>query len=133
MVVLVTGANGQLGQALQFVAGDYPEIKFYFYGSADLDITRTETIKAAFDEIKPDFCVNAAAYTAVDKAENEGENAYLVNVFGAKNLAEICREFSTVLIHISTDFVFDGNKHLPYTEDDLEQDGKTISSLLATE
>ncbi len=112
MVVLVTGANGQLGQSLQFVAGNYPNIDFKFCNSKDLDITNLENVKHVFEHYKPDFCINTAAYTAVDKAESEPEKAFAINVTGAKNLAEVCKEFQTTLIHISTDFVFDGNYDL---------------------
>jgi dTDP-4-dehydrorhamnose reductase len=118
MVVVVTGANGQLGQALQFIAGNYPEIHFHFYASSALDIVEKTSIEKTFQEINPDFCVNAAAYTAVDKAENDSEKAYAVNVTGCKNLAETCKDFNTTLIHISTDFVFDGDSEIPYTETD---------------
>ena len=118
MVVLVTGGNGQLGQALQFIAGNYPQIVFHFIGSADLDITQKSRTENIFQSIKPDFCINAAAYTAVDKAETESETAKAINVDGVRNLAEVCKESKTILIHISTDFVFDGNKNRPYTEED---------------
>jgi dTDP-4-dehydrorhamnose reductase len=119
MVVLVTGANGQLGQAIQFVAGNYPNINFVFCSSSDLDITNKENCEFIFNKEKPDFCINPAAYTAVDKAESEPEKAKLINVIGAKNLAESCKEFNAKLIHISTDFVFDGSKNSPYNEADL--------------
>ncbi len=119
MVVLVTGANGQLGQAIQFVAGNYPNIHFVFCFSSDLDITNKENCDSVFNKEKPDFCINAAAYTAVDKAESEPEQAELINVIGAKNLAEACKNFNAKLIHISTDFVFDGSKNSPYNETDL--------------
>ena len=119
MVVLVTGANGQLGQAIQFVARNYPNINFVFCSSSDLDITNKENCDSVFNKEKPDFCINAAAYTAVDKAESEPEQAELINVIGAKNLAEACKNFNAKLIHISTDFVFDGSKNSPYNETDL--------------
>ena len=119
MVVLVTGANGQLGQAIQFVAGNYPNINFVFCSSSNLDITIKENCDSVFNKEKPDFCINAAAYTAVDKAESEPEKAELINVIGAKNLAEACKNFNAKLIHISTDFVFDGSKNSPYNETDL--------------
>ncbi len=112
MVVLVTGANGQLGQSLQFIAVNYPNIVFKFCDSKELDITNLNNVKQVFEKYKPDFCINTAAYTAVDKAESEPEKAYAINVTGAKNLAEVCKEFQTTLIHISTDFVFDGNYDL---------------------
>lgn len=108
MVVLVTGANGQLGQALQSIAGDYPSIDFVFCSSSELDITSAVSCEAAFTKYEPDFCINTAAYTAVDKAETDVEKARLVNCIGAKNLAESCKQSKTVLLHISTDFVFDG-------------------------
>lgn len=118
MVVLVTGANGQLGQSLQFIAENYPQIDFVFCDSKALDITQKEAIALVFAKVKPDFCINAAAYTAVDKAESEPEKAEAINVIGARNLAEVCRDFKTKLIHVSTDFVFDGTQKTPYTEDD---------------
>jgi dTDP-4-dehydrorhamnose reductase len=118
MVVLVTGASGQLGQSLKFISEHYSDIQFHFYTSTELDITDNKCIREIFTLIKPDFCINGAAYTAVDKAEAESEKAALVNVIGAKNMALICNEFSTTLIHVSTDFVFDGIKETPYTEED---------------
>ena len=119
MVVLVTGANGQLGQSLQFIAKNYPKLHFVFCSSSDLDITNLESCQAVFLKIKPNYCINAAAYTAVDKAESEPEKANLINVIGPKNLAVVCKEFSSVLLHISTDFVFDGSKNIPYNETDI--------------
>ena len=80
MVVLVTGANGQLGQSLQYIAGNYPNIDFKFCDSKTLDITNLENVKQVFEQLKPQFCINAAAYTAVDKAESESEKAHLINV-----------------------------------------------------
>lgn len=129
MVVLVTGAKGQLGEALQFVSNlnsktnlnnhENEPIHFYFYSSSELDITNKLAIETVFLKVKPNFCINAAAYTAVDKAESEQEKAYAVNVIGAKNIAEVCNSFNSTLIHVSTDFVFDGNKTSPYNEDDI--------------
>jgi len=119
MVVLVTGATGQLGQSLQFIAPKFPEIDFVFCSSSDLDITNLESCQAVFLKIKPNYCINAAAYTAVDKAESESEKSHLINVIGTQNLAAVCKEYSTVLLHISTDFVFDGNATKPYTENEI--------------
>jgi len=119
MVVLVTGANGQLGQAIQSISGNYPEIDFVFCDLSTLDITNVNQIKETFKQFKPNYCINAAAYTAVDKAESEPEKAFSINVTGAKNLAEACKENNTILLHISTDFVFDGNKKVPYSEEDV--------------
>lgn len=118
MVVLVTGANGQLGQALQFIAPNHQDISFVFCSSKELDITNLENCKTVFQKHQPQFCINAAAYTAVDKAESEPEKAYAVNVTGAKNIAEICTQNNTILLHVSTDFVFDGTNTKPYTEED---------------
>ena len=107
MVVLVAGANGQLGQAIQSISGKYPEIDFVFCSSSELDITNLENCQVVFDEFQPQFCINAAAYTAVDKAESEPAKAFDINANGAENLAITCKKFNTILIHISTDFVFD--------------------------
>ncbi len=107
MVVLVTGANGQLGQALQFISGNYPEMNFVFCDSAALDITNLENCETVFQEHQPNFCINAAAYTAVDKAESEPQIAFDVNANGSENLAITCKKHNTVLLHVSTDFVFD--------------------------
>ena len=119
MVVLVTGASGQLGQSLQFIEKNYPEIDFVFCSSTDLDITNFDNCVAFFQKHQPQYCINAAAYTAVDKAESEPQKAHLINVIGAQNLATICKQQSTILLHVSTDFVFDGNKNMPYTEEDI--------------
>lgn len=119
MVVLVTGANGQLGQALQSIASKFLDIKFVFCDSITLDITKKESTEPIFAKYSPNFCINAAAYTAVDKAESEPEKAYLINVEGVKNLAEVCKNSHTKLLHISTDFVFDGTKNTPYAEEDF--------------
>jgi dTDP-4-dehydrorhamnose reductase len=119
MVVLVTGAGGQLGQSLQFIAANHPAIQFAFCDSSTLDITNLNNVKQLFKQFKPTFCINAAAYTAVDKAESEPEKAHLINVDGAKNLAVVCKECDTILLHISTDFVFDGTKNSPYIEEDI--------------
>ena len=119
MVVLVTGSNGQLGQSLQFIASQHPLIEFVFCTSSDLDITNLENCQTVFNTFKPDFCINTAAYTAVDKAESESEKALAINVEGARNLAKTCKMSSTILLHISTDFVFDGNNNKPYSETDI--------------
>ncbi|OYQ33319.1 dTDP-4-dehydrorhamnose reductase [Flavobacterium cyanobacteriorum] len=119
MVVAVTGASGQLGQALQHIAASHPDITFCFASSAEADITDKKSVNRFFTKHKPDACINAAAYTAVDKAESEPEKAFAVNVTGAANVAEICKRHDVLLVHISTDFVFDGTKTEPYTEEDI--------------
>jgi dTDP-4-dehydrorhamnose reductase len=119
MVILVTGAHGQLGQALQSIASHYPEIQFQFCGSQEADLTNKAILQQAFKNYNPTFCINAAAYTAVDKAESEPEKAYAINADGVRNLAEVCQEFCCVLLHVSTDFVFDGMNKTPYIETDI--------------
>lgn len=118
MVVLVTGANGQLGQSLQQIAGLFPELNFIWLDSKALDITNQVEVKKVFEQFSPDFCINAAAYTAVDLAENEQEKAFAINATAVKNLALTCLDYQVVLLHISTDFVFDGTKKIPYQEVD---------------
>ena len=108
MVVLVTGANGQLGQSIQFIAKQYPNIQFIYTDYQELDITNFESCHTVFAKYKPQFCINTAAYTAVDKAESESEKAHLINAIGPENLAKVCKEYNTILLHISTDFIFDG-------------------------
>lgn len=117
--ILITGANGQLGRCLQDVAVNHPDYDFHFKTSKELDITKKAQINPLFNDEKFDYCINCAAYTAVDKAETDQENAFLVNAEAAKYLAEACKANDTTLIHISTDFVFDGTKGTPYTEDNL--------------
>jgi len=119
MVVVVTGASGQLGQALQSIAEKHLDIDFVCCDSNTLNITQPDTIREVFSKHQPQFCINAAAYTAVDKAESESEKAHLINTLGAKNVAEVCKQFDTILLHISTDFVFDGTKKFPYNELDI--------------
>ena len=119
MVVLVTGGSGQLGQALQSIEKNYPEIDFHFFSSSQLDITNPEQCQAIFEKVKPDFCINAAAYTAVDKAETESDKARSINVTGCENLAKACKENNTILLHISTDFIFDGTATQPYSEESI--------------
>lgn len=116
--ILVTGANGQLGQCIQKIAPDFEDrFEFIFADSQALDITDADSVSDYFYDHKPHFCINAAAYTAVDLAETESEKAFGVNAEGIKNLAEICAEYKTVLIHVSTDYVFNGDTQISYSED----------------
>lgn len=117
MVVIVLGAAGQLGQAIQSISSNNA-IEFNFFDSHQLDIANSIKVNAVFERLKPDFCINAAAYTAVDKAEIEVEKADLVNRIAVKNVISACLKQGTTLLHISTDFVFDGEKNTPYTETD---------------
>jgi dTDP-4-dehydrorhamnose reductase len=116
--ILVTGSNGQLGSEIKTLAQKHPTFDFVFTNSKTLDITNASTVTNFFKENKFDYCINCAAYTQVDKAEKEQEHAFAVNVVGVKNLIENCKKNNTILIHISTDFVFDGTKNEPYTEED---------------
>lgn len=116
--VLVTGANGQLGLAIKAATAAYPELSFVFTGKCDLDVTSSGQIEAFFNTNTIDVCINAAAYTHVDKAEEETEAAYLLNETAPRLLAEACKKHGIFLIHISTDYVFDGTKGSPYSAED---------------
>lgn len=114
--ILVTGSNGQLGTCIKDIDNNMFDI--HYVNSTELDITNKQKVKEFFEKHKLDWCVNCAAYTAVDKAESEYDNAYKVNVSGVKNLAESCIKYNVKLVHISTDFVFDGEHNKPYKESD---------------
>jgi dTDP-4-dehydrorhamnose reductase len=116
MKVLITGKNGQLGYELRATAPEGVEV--YAYDVADLDIVDQKTVLEKVTELQPDVIINAAAYTAVDKAETESELAYLVNETGVKNLAQAANSVSAKLVHISTDFVFDATKNTWYLPED---------------
>ncbi|WP_027138112.1 dTDP-4-dehydrorhamnose reductase [Gaetbulibacter saemankumensis] len=117
--ILVTGADGQLGRCIKDLESQYPNLKMTFTNRQDLDITNKHEVFDYFNQNSFDYCINCAAYTAVDKAESEPDKAHQVNAEGPKNLALACKAYGVVLIHISTDFVFDGNKKEPYTEEDI--------------
>lgn len=118
--ILVVGGNGQLGNCIRKIAPDFEtQYEFLFTDSQTLDITDESQINDFFYDNKPDFCINASAYTAVDLAEKEEEKAFAINAEGVGNLAEVCAEYKTVLIHVSTDYVFDGETNLDYSEDDF--------------
>lgn len=113
--ILVTGANGQLGSELNIISA-YEPFNFIFTDIAELDLTNGAEVNSFFNINKIDFCINCAAYTAVDKAEKNVEAARSVNVDAVQNIAEACTINNTFLIHISTDFVFRGNSCKPLTE-----------------
>ncbi|WP_312823215.1 dTDP-4-dehydrorhamnose reductase [Epilithonimonas sp.] len=118
--ILVVGGNGQLGHCLQKLAPKYHnQYDFNFTGSDVLNITNKAQIEKEFDEYQPDFVINASAYTAVDLAEKEEEKAFAINAYGVADLAEVCKENNAILIHVSTDYVFDGETNLSYSEDDF--------------
>lgn len=116
--VLVTGAGGQLGSELRALEKDYPGMHFYFFDRSALSLDDRAAMATVFGEIKPDICLNAAAYTAVDKAESEKELAFDINATAVGWLAELCAQHRSLLVHVSTDYVFDGTGHTPYTESD---------------
>jgi len=116
--ILITGANGQLGQAIKKVAAGFPAFNFVYTDYTELDITDTEAIDTIFATQEIHGCINCAAYTAVDKAESDEELAFKLNFEAALNLADVCANYHAQLIHISTDYVFDGKSNRPYTEED---------------
>lgn len=117
--ILVTGANGQLGKEMQVIAASFPGYNYLFVAKDLLAIDDTVAVKEYFAVHPIDYCVNCAAYTAVDKAETETENAMRINATAVGNLAAVCREYNTQFIHISTDYVFDGTATSPYKEDNI--------------
>ena len=117
--VLVTGASGQLGKSLRDLEGDFPELEFEFLNRTELDITRKDVVEQSFVKYNPDYCINCAAFTQVDLAEKNPEGAYAVNVKGVQHLVDACKKSDTTLIHISTDYVFDGLKPGGYTPSDV--------------
>lgn len=118
--IAVIGGNGQLGMCIRKIAPDFEKkYEFIFTDSQTLNITDKDQIDDFFYDNKPDFCINASAYTAVDLAEQEQEKAFSVNAEAVGNLAEVCKEYKTTFIHVSTDYVFDGETNLDYSEDDF--------------
>jgi dTDP-4-dehydrorhamnose reductase len=116
-VILVTGKNGQLGNELQLLAKDFDQFEFNFTDVEELDITDEQKVNVFFAEEKPVICINTAAYTAVDKAETDKDLALKINGEAVSYLASNCNKTGTKLIHISTDYVFDGTATAPYKED----------------
>ncbi|WP_147676993.1 dTDP-4-dehydrorhamnose reductase [Algibacter pacificus] len=118
--VLVTGANGQLATCIKDVVSGHSNLTFIYTDYSELDICDLNKLEAYFKQIGDiSYCINCAAYTAVDKAEEDQQKAYQINADGAKNLAIVCKNNNSVLIHISTDFVFEGFKNTPYIETDV--------------
>ncbi|WP_452230579.1 dTDP-4-dehydrorhamnose reductase [Lacinutrix sp. MEBiC02404] len=116
--ILVTGGNGQLANCIKDVESKHSNLNFIYTNSSELNITDFEAVQQFFNTQNIDYCINCAAYTAVDKAESEQQKAEEVNVVGAKNLAIACAEKNATLIQVSTDFVFNGEKSVAYTETD---------------
>lgn len=116
--ILVTGSGGQLGMEIWKLSDQYPSYKFLFATRDDLPIDNFKLVKDFFEKQQIHHCINCAAFTAVDKAESEREKAFLINADAAGNLATICKEHQAQLIHISTDYVFDGGSSTPYKEEE---------------
>ncbi len=116
--ILVTGSQGQLGSEIKHLSPNY-SFEFIFTGSGDLDITDRTAVWSFFQSNEIDAVINCAAYTAVDKAESEVEQADKVNHLAPKYLAEAAKEFNAKFVHVSTDYVFDGEAFRPYNEDSI--------------
>jgi len=117
MNILVTGANGQLGSELRQISGNYPNFHFFFTDVDELDITSPYAIFDFFDKNEIQTVINCAAYTAVDKAESDEPAAMRINAVAVEFLANACLKTNATLIHISTDYVYDGCACKPYNED----------------
>ena len=116
--ILITGANGQLRQSIAEISKNYKEIECFFVTRNELDITNEDLVSHYFDDKSFDFVINCAAYTAVDKAEDDQENAFLVNAKATEFLAKISNAKNIPFIHVSTDYVFDGTESVPRLETD---------------
>jgi dTDP-4-dehydrorhamnose reductase len=116
--VLVTGADGQLGRCIQKMANDFSELEFEFHASKTIDITDAQKVASILSKGNFNYCINCAAYTNVEQAEKTPEPAFAVNAEAVKNLAVACANNKVTLIHISTDYVFDGEKETPYLPSD---------------
>ncbi len=119
--ILIFGANGQLGQSLKSVVANIESAIFniVFLSKSVSDITNNAILEEVFKKYSPTYIINCAAYTQVDLAEDFKEEAYAINATGVKNIALLCKKYNSCLIHISTDFVFEGNKTSLLNEDDV--------------
>lgn len=117
MKLLITGAYGQLGNEMRIALMCYPQFQSVFTDIDTLDICDKTALDAFVSEHKPDVLVNCAAYTAVDKAEDDVELCYKINCDAVRNLGEVAQLHGLKIVHISTDYVFDGTNYVPYTED----------------
>jgi dTDP-4-dehydrorhamnose reductase len=118
MTILITGANGQVGQCFRQLAAQYPQRHFIFNDFPELDITDRKAVSSFFQQKNINWCVNCAAYTAVDKAESEPVLAQKINVSGTKNLAKACAAQGIPLVHLSTDYVYHNRQNTPFREGD---------------
>ena len=116
--ILVTGATGQLGRCIKDAASGYPDFEIVYTTRIELDIEKEASVVEFFNQNHFDFCINTAAYTNVEQAEGESDKAFAINAEGVRHLASACKKHNTVLLHISTDYVFDGKKSSAYSETD---------------
>lgn len=114
--ILVTGANGQIGSTFALLSEQYPGVEFYFHDKDQLDICNLQAVESWFSQHPVDYCINCAAYTAVDKAESDEELAEAINITGVVNLAKVCAKSGIPVIHFSTDYVYHTSGNLPYKE-----------------
>ena len=119
--ILVFGASGQLGQCLKKVAEIRGISAMHFLSKQEADILDLNSLKSVFEKYKPTWCINCAAYTAVDKAEDDINAARNINKTGVGNISILCQQYKTTLIHISTDFVFKGDKAFPLAENNMTE------------
>jgi len=117
-LILITGSNGQLGNECRVLSETYPNYNFLFVSKQDLSIDNITAVEDLFSNNNIDYCINCAAFTAVDLAETEIEKAYNINATAVGNLAKCCQKYNARLIHISTDYVFNGEKKIGYLETD---------------
>jgi len=116
--IVVFGASGQLGHCFKSLAEKKGLTNIHFPIESEANILNTDALKKVFDQYKPAYVINCAAYTAVDKAEDDEKTAIKVNKTGVENLSKLCAETGSVFVHISTDFVFKGDNPRPLNEDD---------------
>lgn len=116
--ILVTGANGQLGNEMRLLANVYRDFDFYFTDIAELDLCNAEAVMEYCQDIRPAYIINCAAYTAVDKAEDDTELCWKVNKDAVTNIAKAAKATNAKVLHVSTDYVFDGTNTTPYIESD---------------
>ena len=116
--ILVTGSNGQLGSEIRQLEKQYPGFTFTYTDVDELDLTDEKAVDDFLKSMPFDFCINCAAYTAVDKAEDDRELARLINTTAVEYLTKACAAHHTFLVHISTDYIFDGTNYRPYIETD---------------
>ena len=118
MRILITGSKGQLGNEIRVLAEGFPDFDFLYTDIDELDITDQLKVDEFFISNMPQVIINCAAYTAVDKAESDEATALLINATAVENLSKSATKIGALMIHVSTDYVFDGNSYLPYCETD---------------